>query len=168
VGGDSLERLEQVLGVGDVVEAIEEAEGGIVLAAHIDGAGVGDFEAEGHFASLGFEPSLADHGLAEVEAFDFEPFVGEHMGEGSGSAACVEDAFGLLPLHGEEEKVVAGPHSVGHGLHEVVVEFGDLGEAGDLGVGHALLLYFRRHVGVRNHPEDGFTSRVRRACLRRV
>ncbi len=44
VGGDALERLEQVLGVGDVVEAIEEAEGGIVLAAHVDGAGVGDFE----------------------------------------------------------------------------------------------------------------------------
>lgn len=44
VGGDSFERLEQVLGVGDVVEAIEEAEGGIVLAAHVDGAGVGDFE----------------------------------------------------------------------------------------------------------------------------
>jgi len=44
VGGDPLERPEQVLGVGDVVEAIEEAEGGIVLAAHVNGAGVGDFE----------------------------------------------------------------------------------------------------------------------------
>lgn len=62
--------------------------------------------------------------------------MGEHVGQGSGSAAGVEDGFGLLPLHGEEEEVVAGPHAVGHGLHEVVVEFGDLGEAGDLGVGH--------------------------------
>ena len=146
VGGDSLERLEQVLGVGDVVEAVEEAEGGIVLATHVDGSGVGDFEAEGHFASLGFEAGLADHGLAEVEAFDFEAFVGEHVGEGSGSAAGVEDGLGLLALHGEEQEVVAGPHAVGHGLHEVVVEFGDLGEAGDLGVGHAPLLYCRSGV----------------------
>lgn len=92
---------------------------------------------------------MADHGLAEVEAFDFEALVGEHVGEGSGSATGVEDGFGLLALHGEEEEVVRGPHAVGHGLHEVVVEFGDLGEAGDLGVGHAPLLYFRRHVWMR-------------------
>ncbi len=137
VGGNSLERLQQVLEVGDVVEAIEEAEGGIVLAAHVDGAGVGDFEAEGHLSSLGFEAGLADHRLAEVEAFDFEALVGEHVGEGSGSATCVEDGLWLLALHGEEEEVVAGPHAVRHRLHQVVVELGDLGEAGDFGVGHA-------------------------------
>lgn len=136
VGGNSFERPEQVFVGGDVVEAIEEAEGGIVLPLHVDGSGVGDLEPEGHFSPLGLEAGLADHGLAEVEAFDFESFVGEHVGEGSGSAAGVEDGLWLLALHAEEEEVVAGPHAVGHGLHEVVVEFGDLGEAGDLGVGH--------------------------------
>ena len=158
----TLHRHREALRVGDIVEAVEEADAEVeFLSGQVEKCGVLHMIDDRQIALLSLLSSLRDHIGGDVDSGDGEPFLRKQFRDRPRAAGEVEDMSGASVPFFEQLVQVDDPVRVRNGVHQAVVKRGDRDERSLIPTGGMRLIVSRLflHLFVRF---GSFGRRIRR------